>query len=138
MIFEQVLNRDLGCASYLLGDAGEAVVVDPRFDIDVYLQLAGRYRLRIDHVIDTHDHADHVSGRAKLAAATGARAYRACAPGEAGDDRIHPGDELTVGGTSTSAITATMVWPRNVYATPRPARMFPFARGLGEGRASQP
>ena len=40
MIFSQVINEDLGCASYLLGDGGEAVVVDPRLDIDVYLAAA--------------------------------------------------------------------------------------------------
>ncbi|HEX4106767.1 MAG TPA: rhodanese-like domain-containing protein [Solirubrobacteraceae bacterium] len=78
MIFRQVLYPDLGCASYLLGDRGEAVVVDPRFDIDVYLDLAREEGVRIAHVIDTHQHADHLSGRERLAARTGARAY--CGP----------------------------------------------------------
>ena len=72
MLFRQVLYRDLGCASYLLGDAGEAAVIDPRWDIDVYLAIARAERLTITHVIDTHDHADHVSGRARLARVTGA------------------------------------------------------------------
>jgi hydroxyacylglutathione hydrolase len=40
MLFRQVLNEDLGCASYLLADAGEAIVVDPRWDVDVYLDIA--------------------------------------------------------------------------------------------------
>jgi glyoxylase-like metal-dependent hydrolase (beta-lactamase superfamily II) len=70
MFFRQVRYRDLGCASYLLGDAGEAVVVDPRWDIDVYLEIARPEGLRIAHVIDTPDHADHVSGRLRLATAT--------------------------------------------------------------------
>jgi hydroxyacylglutathione hydrolase len=76
MFFRQVLYRDLGCASYLLGDAGEAVVVDPRWDIEVYLEIARAERLRIAHILDTHDHADHVSGRERLAAATGACVHR--------------------------------------------------------------
>lgn len=104
MIFEQVLNRDLGCASYLLGDGGEAVVVDPRFDIDVYLEIADRARLRITHVLDTHDHADHVSGRPRLAAATGARAYRAATQGDDSEDRIRGGQEITVGAVAMKAL----------------------------------
>ena len=63
MLFRQVLYHDLGCASYLLADAGEAIVIDPRWDIAPYLEIAAAEHLRIAHVIDTHDHADHVSGR---------------------------------------------------------------------------
>jgi len=97
LFFRQVLYRDLGCASYVLGDAGEAVVVDPRWDIGAYLEIARTERLRIAHVIDTHDHADHVSGRLRLAQATGARAYRAGAGHERSGDGISPGDEIAVG-----------------------------------------
>ncbi|MCW2968791.1 MAG: beta-lactamase-like protein, partial [Solirubrobacteraceae bacterium] len=68
MHFHQVLNDELGCASYLLADGGEAIVVDPRWDVDVYLELAARAGARITHAVDTHDHADHVSGRGRLAA----------------------------------------------------------------------
>jgi hydroxyacylglutathione hydrolase len=81
VVFRQLINEDLGCASYLLGDAGEAVVVDPRLDIGVYLEGAAEAGLRITAVLDTHIHADHVSGREALAAATGARAFR---PGDGG------------------------------------------------------
>ena len=75
MLFRQVLYQDLGCASYFLGDAGEAIVVDPRWDIAPYLEIAESEHQRIAHVIDTHDHADHVSGRLRLAQATGARSF---------------------------------------------------------------
>jgi hydroxyacylglutathione hydrolase len=74
MIFRQITHDDLGCASYLIGDerAGVAAVIDPRLDIDEYLELA-RYRsVTIDHVLETHNHADHVSGHGRLVAATGA------------------------------------------------------------------
>jgi rhodanese-related sulfurtransferase/glyoxylase-like metal-dependent hydrolase (beta-lactamase superfamily II) len=74
MFFRQITHDDLGCASYLIGDqdAGVAAVVDPRFEIDEYLELA-RYRgLTIEHVLETHNHADHVSGHGRLVAATGA------------------------------------------------------------------
>ena len=74
MIFRQITHDDLGCASYLVGDedAGVAAVVDPKLDIDDYLALARYMGVRIEHILETHNHADHVSGHGRLAAATGA------------------------------------------------------------------
>jgi hydroxyacylglutathione hydrolase len=74
MIFRQITQDDLGCASYLIGDedAGLAAVVDPRLDIDEYLRLARYLGVRIEHVLETHNHADHVSGHGRLVASTGA------------------------------------------------------------------
>ncbi len=74
MIFRQFTHDDLGCASYLIGDedAGIAAVVDPKLDIDAYLALARYMGVRIEHILETHNHADHVSGHGRLAAATGA------------------------------------------------------------------
>ena len=74
MIFRQVTHDDLGCASYLIGDeqAGVAAVVDPRFEVDDYLELARYMGVSIEHVLETHNHADHDSGHGRLAAATGA------------------------------------------------------------------
>ena len=74
MIFRQFVHDDLGCASYLIGDehAGVAAVVDPRLDIDEYLRAARYLGVRIEHILETHNHADHVSGHGRLAAATGA------------------------------------------------------------------
>ena len=84
MIFRQVTHDDLGCASYLVGDdgAGVAAVVDPRFEIDVYLDLARYMGVRIEHILETHNHADHVSGHGRLANATGAtiHVHRLAAP----------------------------------------------------------
>jgi hydroxyacylglutathione hydrolase len=74
MIFRQLTHDDLGCASYLVGDEheGVAAVVDPKLDIDEYLRLARYLGVRIEHILETHNHADHVSGHGRLAAATGA------------------------------------------------------------------
>src|SRR3954471_3316764 len=80
MHFHQVLNEELGCASYLLADGGEAIVVDPRWDVAVYLDLARACGARIVYAIDTHDHADHVSGRGRLARLTGCVALRPGSP----------------------------------------------------------
>jgi len=74
MLFRQIIHEDLGCASYLVGDPGSGVaaVVDPQWDIDPYVQLARLHGVRVEHVLETHNHADHVSGHGRLARATGA------------------------------------------------------------------
>jgi len=77
MLFRQVIHEDLGCASYLVGDVGTGVaaVVDPQWDIEPYLNLSRLHGVSIDHVLETHNHADHVSGHGRLARATGARIH---------------------------------------------------------------
>ena len=74
MLFRQIIHEDLSCASYLVGDssAGVAAIVDPQWDIDPYLRLSRLHGVRIEHVLETHTHADHVSGHGRLARATGA------------------------------------------------------------------
>ncbi len=74
MLFRQIIHEDLGCASYLVGDrdAGIAAVIDPQWNIDPYRRLARLHGVRIGHVLETHNHADHVSGHGRLARATGA------------------------------------------------------------------
>jgi glyoxylase-like metal-dependent hydrolase (beta-lactamase superfamily II) len=68
----QVRRRGKGCLSYVVGAGGEAVVIDPSVELDVYLQIAAEHDWRITHVFDTHLHADHLSGARDLAAATNA------------------------------------------------------------------
>lgn len=72
MIFRQFLQDDLACASYMVGDDGVVAVVDPKFEIDEYLETARYLGVRIEHILETHNHADHVSGHGRLAASTGA------------------------------------------------------------------
>jgi glyoxylase-like metal-dependent hydrolase (beta-lactamase superfamily II)/rhodanese-related sulfurtransferase len=69
VIFRQFVDEDLGCASYLVGDAetGEAAVVDPAFEIDQYVRAADQEGVRIVRTLETHTHADHVSGHGRLA-----------------------------------------------------------------------
>lgn len=75
MYFEQFYLGCLAHASYMLASEGEAVVVDPQRDVDIYLQAAQANRLSIRHIFETHLHADFVSGHKELAARTGARIY---------------------------------------------------------------
>jgi len=74
MLFRQIIHEDLGCASYLVADrdAGLAAVIDPQWDIEPYGCLARLHGVRIEHVLETHNHADHVSGHGRLARTTGA------------------------------------------------------------------
>src|SRR3979490_3364332 len=68
----------LGClahASYLVSSGGVAAVIDPQRDVDIYLEAAAEKGLRIEHIIETHLHADFVSGHRELAERTGARIY---------------------------------------------------------------
>ncbi len=69
MIFTQFVDDALGCASYLVGDpgTGDAVVVDPAFAIEQYLDEAAKRDVRIVRAIETHTHADHLSGHGRLA-----------------------------------------------------------------------
>ena len=98
----------------MVGDNGEAVVVDPRLDIDVYLQIAREEDLRIAYILDTHDHADHVSGRRRLAQLTGARSYHAVPPDDRADDGIQPGAEIAVGEVRIRAIGAPGHRPEHI------------------------
>ena len=107
MIFRQITHDDLGCASYLIGDdkAGVAAVVDPRFDIDEYLELARYLHVRIEHILETHNHADHLSGHGRLAAATGAtiHVHRDAAP-DYEHEPFDDGWELELGSVRVKAL----------------------------------
>ena len=72
MYFEQFYLGCLAHASYMLGSEGEAVVVDPQRDVEIYLKAANDRGLKIAHIFETHLHADFVSGHIELAARTGA------------------------------------------------------------------
>jgi hydroxyacylglutathione hydrolase len=75
MYFEQFYLGCLAHASYLLASDGEAVVVDPQRDVDLYVKAATEHGLAIRHIFETHLHADFVSGHKELAARTGAKIY---------------------------------------------------------------
>lgn len=77
MFFERIYEKGLAQASYLIGCQAtrEAIVIDPKRDIDTYLQIAERENLKITHITETHIHADFLSGSRELANATGAKIY---------------------------------------------------------------
>jgi glyoxylase-like metal-dependent hydrolase (beta-lactamase superfamily II)/rhodanese-related sulfurtransferase len=101
MIFQQLLNEESGCLSYLIGcaQAGRAVVVDPGRDrVHEYLRIARRKGLTITDVVETHTHADHISGNRDLAALTRAAIHLHRAAGAAfPHETVADGDTLRIG-----------------------------------------
>lgn len=78
MYFKQLVKEDLGCASYIVGciTVGVCAVIDPRLDmVDDILTLAEAQGMQVAAVIETHNHADHVSGHGEIARRTGAEIY---------------------------------------------------------------
>ncbi len=107
MLFRQFVDEDLGCASYLIGDevTGEAVVVDPGLAVEQYLEEAARRGVRIVAVLETHTHADHVSGHGRLALEHGipVRIHAAAEP-EHPFEPLADGTVLDLGSTRLTAI----------------------------------
>ena len=91
----------LGClahASYLVSSEGVAAVIDPQRDVDLYLDIAREKQLKIEHIIETHLHADFVSGHRELADRTGARIYIGAGSGAAfPHTALNDGDSLPFG-----------------------------------------
>jgi glyoxylase-like metal-dependent hydrolase (beta-lactamase superfamily II)/rhodanese-related sulfurtransferase len=98
MYFQQFYLSCLAHASYLLGSEGIAAVVDPQRDVDIYLEEARTQGLRIAYVIETHLHADFVSGHRELAERTGAQiVVGAKAGAEFPHKPVKEGDEIRFG-----------------------------------------
>ena len=98
MYFKQFYLGCLAHASYLIGSNGEAAVVDPQRDVDQYVKEAALEGLKIKYVIETHLHADFVSGHRELAARTGAEIVFSEKAGALFTHRaVKDGDELTIG-----------------------------------------
>jgi hydroxyacylglutathione hydrolase len=107
VLFKQFLDDDLGCASYLVGDehAGVAVVVDPPYAIEPLLAEAERQEVRLVGVLETHTHADHVSGHGRLALEQGLpiRVHRA-ANADFAHEPLEDGTAIELGDVVVRAI----------------------------------
>jgi hydroxyacylglutathione hydrolase len=107
VLFRQFVDDDLGCASYLIGDesSGEAVVVDPAYAIEQYLEAAEDEGVRIVRVLETHTHADHVSGHGRLALEhdVPVSIHEAAEP-QYPFDALADGDEVAIGSVAVRVI----------------------------------
>jgi len=98
MYFKQFYLGCLAHASYLIGADGEAAVVDPQRDVDQYIEEAAAQNLKIKYIIETHVHADFVSGHRELAARTGAEiVFGEKAGAGFPHQAVKDGDVLTIG-----------------------------------------
>jgi hydroxyacylglutathione hydrolase len=108
----------LGClahASYLIGSDGEAVVVDPQRDVDQYIEEAAQQGLKIKYVVETHLHADFVSGHHELAERTGAKIVFGSQAGATFDHvPVHDGDTLKVGLASVKILETPGHTPESI------------------------
>lgn len=109
MIFESVQTDGIAQLSYLLGDSGSGVaaVVDPRPNVDIYLQLGRQHGVSITHIFETHIHADFMSGSRELAARLGSAKIYASGEGGAKYDfnveKVRCGDSFEFGGVLLTA-----------------------------------
>jgi hydroxyacylglutathione hydrolase len=107
VLFRQFVDDDLGCASYLIGDpsSGEAVVVDPAYAIEPYLEAAADADVRIIRVLETHTHADHVAGHGRFALEEGVPvSVHPLAEPEFPFDPLEDDQELEVGSVTLRVI----------------------------------
>ena len=105
MYFEQFYLGCLAHASYMLGSGGEAAVVDPQRDVEIYLNAADQQGLKIRHIFETHLHADFVSGHLELAKRTGAQIYIGAQAGATFPHvALHDGSEVRLGKLRITAL----------------------------------
>ncbi|MEP7027997.1 MAG: rhodanese-like domain-containing protein [Candidatus Eisenbacteria bacterium] len=128
MEFEQFYLSCLSHASYLIGDGGEAAIVDPQRDVELYLDAARARGLVIRYVLETHLHADFVSGHRELAARTGATIVLSARAGATFPHRaVKDGDVLELGGVKISVLETPGHTPEGVSylveAAGEPARL---------------
>jgi glyoxylase-like metal-dependent hydrolase (beta-lactamase superfamily II)/rhodanese-related sulfurtransferase len=115
MYFEQFYLGCLAHASYMLASEGEAIVVDPQRDVEMYLKAAEEHGATIRHVFETHLHADFVSGHRELAARTGAKIYIGAEAGAAFPHvPVHDGFELNVGKLSLRVLETPGHTPESI------------------------
>lgn len=115
MYFEQFYLTCLAHASYMIGSEGEAAIVDPQRDVDIYLKTAEEQGLKIRHIFETHLHADFVSGHTELAARTGAKIYiGAQAHAEFPHVPLTDGFEVKVGAVSIRALETPGHTPESI------------------------
>jgi hydroxyacylglutathione hydrolase len=104
MLFEFIYDKSLAHASYLIGcqAKGVAAVIDPKRDVDTYIDIATKKGMKITHILETHIHADFLAGTRELAALTGAEMYVSGEGGEGWEyefeaNKVKHGDVIKMG-----------------------------------------
>jgi hydroxyacylglutathione hydrolase len=141
MFFQHVYDKSLAQASYFIGcqKCGVAMVIDPKRDVDTYIEIAKQNNMQITHVAETHIHADFLSGSRELAALTGAKLYLS---DEGGSDwqyqfdhvGLKDGDEFKVGNLKIEVIHTPGHTPESIsfLLTDVPASIKPVMLFTGD------
>ena len=141
MFFQHVYDKSLAQASYVVGcqATGEAIVIDPKRDVDTYLEIAKQNNLRITHIAETHIHADFLAGSRELASITGAKMYLS---DEGGQDwqyefehiGLHHGDIINVGNLTLEVLHTPGHTPESIsfLLTDNPATKEPVMVFTGD------
>lgn len=138
MYFQHVYDKSLAQASYFIGcqKAGVAMVIDPKRDVDTYLEIAKQNNMKITHVAETHIHADFLSGARELAAMTGAKMYLSDEGGEGWQyefphEGVKDGDIIKVGNLKIEVLHTPGHTPESISflltdtpASDKPVMMF--------------
>ncbi|MFZ0686904.1 MAG: rhodanese-like domain-containing protein [Terriglobales bacterium] len=115
MYFEQFHLGCLALDSYMLASEGEAIVVDPQRDVDIYLKAAEQHGVKIKHIFETHLHADFVSGHKELAQRTGAKIYIGPNGGaRVSHVEVHDGFEVLAGKIRVSVLETPGHTPESI------------------------
>jgi hydroxyacylglutathione hydrolase len=141
MFFELVYDKSLAQASYVVGcqAKGVAAVIDPKRDVDTYLNIAKANNMKITHILETHIHADFLSGSRELAALTGAEMYLS----DEGDEnwkyefphnKVKGGDVIKMGNLTFEVIHTPGHTPESIsfLLTDKPATTEPVMLFTGD------
>ncbi|MEK6281511.1 MAG: rhodanese-like domain-containing protein [Acidobacteriota bacterium] len=138
MYFKQFYLACLAHASYLIGSEGEAAVVDPQRDVDGYIDEAEARGLKIKYVIETHLHADFVSGHKELAERTGAEIVFGGKAGVTFPHRaVREGDELNVGKVTLRIMETPGHTPESICVLVTDGEVSEEQTGLQPGSAGE-
>ncbi|MFB9296077.1 MBL fold metallo-hydrolase [Persicitalea jodogahamensis] len=141
MFFQHIFDKTLAQSSYIVGcqKTGESIVIDPKRDVDTYLEIARQNGLRITHIAETHIHADFLSGSRELAALTEATLYLS---DEGGPDwqysfphhGLVQGDKIEVGNLTLEVIHTPGHTPESIsfLLTDNPASSVPVMVFTGD------
>ncbi len=141
MFFQHVYDKTLAQASYIIGcqAKGEAIVIDPKRDVDTYLEIAAQNNLKITKVTETHIHADFLSGARELAALTGAELYLSDEGGadwqyEFPHHGLKHGDVITLGNLTLEVLHTPGHTPESIsfLLTDHPATSEPIMLFTGD------
>jgi hydroxyacylglutathione hydrolase len=105
VLFERVFSEGLAHNSYIIGDAGKAVVIDPRRDGEIYPDIAARGGCTVTHIFETHRNEDYVIGSLALAERCGAGIFHGAGMDFAYGNAVHDGDSFTIGSLSLQVLT---------------------------------